>query len=124
MNYIQVEFVLLISKIIYKFQTFFSLRRFQLNGIINKLKNTQFLTSNLETNFSVVSLKDIMPTLTIVAGGIVLALCILAIEKIYYFFDIRSKKAKDQVNKSDQNIESKNQITFLANYKSEIMKRT
>ncbi|XP_011252420.2 glutamate receptor 3-like [Camponotus floridanus] len=102
----------------------YHLRRFQLNGVINKLKNTHFLTSNLETNFSVVSLKDIMPTLTIVAGGIVLGLFILAIEKIYYFFDIRSKKAKDQVNKSDQNIESKHQVTFLANYKSEIMKRT
>jgi len=65
-----------------------------------------------------------MPTLTIVAGGIVLALFILVIEKMYYFFDIRSKKAKNEVNKSDQNIESKIQVTFLMNYKSEIMKRT
>lgn len=55
-----------------------------------------------------------MPTLTIVTGGIILALFILIIEKVYYFFDTRSKKANNEVKIWNQNIESKNQVLFFA----------
>lgn len=71
-----------------------------------------------------VSLKDIMPTLTIVTGGIILALFILIIEKMYYFFNTRSKQANNEVKISNQNIESTNQVMFLAqNNKREAINR-
>lgn len=83
------------------FQIFFSLRRFQLNGVINRLKSKHFLESNPPaSNYSVVSLGDIVPTLTIVTGAIVLALFILITEKMYYSFNTRFKSN-----------ESKNRVT-------------
>ncbi|XP_072757012.1 probable glutamate receptor [Anoplolepis gracilipes] len=89
----------------------YHLRRFQLNGVINKLKNQQSFLSNNPTNtnyYSVVSLGDIALTLTIVVAGIILALFILIIEKMYYSLNIRFKSNK-----------SKTQVIFLAqNYKN------
>lgn len=101
------------------FQIFFSLRRFQLNGVINRLKSKQFLRSNPPgTNYSVVSLGDIAPTLTIVTGGMILALFILIIEKMYYFFNTWFKS-----NESKNRVLAQKSMFLAQNYKSETVRR-
>ncbi|KAL6438183.1 hypothetical protein ACFW04_004414 [Cataglyphis niger] len=97
----------------------YHLRRFQLNGVINRLKRKQFLRNyNSRTNYNVVSLGDIALTLTIVTGGIILALFILIIEKMYYFFNTRFKS-----NKSKNRIFAQKSMFLAQNYKSKTVRR-
>ncbi|XP_024892887.1 probable glutamate receptor, partial [Temnothorax curvispinosus] len=63
----------------------YHLRRFQVNGVISKLKNKYVIRDNpREELYGWVELNDVTPALAMVAGSMVLALFILIIEKVYY----------------------------------------
>lgn len=99
------------------FFTFSSLRQFQLNGIISKLKHKHLIIRNSQNTILTygintsgeIELSDIVPTLTMVAGSIILALLILIAEKIYYSFEIRSKN-KLLIKKSNHNLDVRNRL--------------
>lgn len=92
----------------------YNLRRFQLNGVINKLKGKHFLINNrLETDYNVVSLQDVTPTLTIVASNMILALFILIIEKMYHSLNIQRLKRNELKNRAK---------LLVQNYKSEAIR--
>ncbi|XP_024879231.1 probable glutamate receptor [Temnothorax curvispinosus] len=64
----------------------YHLRKFQLNGVISKLKNKYHIRRNHPrgVHYGFVELSDVTPALTMLAGCMVLALLILIIEKVYY----------------------------------------
>ncbi|XP_071566429.1 probable glutamate receptor [Temnothorax nylanderi] len=71
----------------------YHLRRFQLNGVISKLKNKYLIRDNPREvpYYGLVELSDVTPALTMLAGSMVLALLILIIERVYYSSKTRSK---------------------------------
>lgn len=91
--------------------TFSSLRRFQLNGIISKLKKKYLIINNSpkQTTYGRIEISDVIPTLTMVAGSMVLALLILVIEKVHYSFKIRSEN-KLFIKKLNYNLSVRNRL--------------
>ncbi|XP_071566391.1 probable glutamate receptor [Temnothorax nylanderi] len=89
----------------------YHLRRFQLNGVISKLKNKYFIRDNPRKvpYYGLVELSDVTPALTMLAGSMVLSLLILIIEKVYYSSKTRSKNNNPSRNpgKPQGNIRSK-----------------
>ncbi|XP_077269825.1 putative glutamate receptor isoform X2 [Temnothorax americanus] len=88
----------------------YHLRRFQLNGVISKLKNKFLIKDNpREELYGGVELNDVTPALTMLAGSMVLALLILIIEKVYYSSKTRSKNNNPsrKLGKPQGNIRSK-----------------
>ncbi|XP_071642063.1 uncharacterized protein [Temnothorax longispinosus] len=71
----------------------YHLRKLQLNGVIHKLKNKYHIRRNHPSgvHYGLVELRDVTPTLVMVAVSMVLALLILIIEKVYYSSKTRSK---------------------------------
>lgn len=98
------------------FYIFFSLRQFQDSGVMSKLKS-RFISRNNPsvTNYNAVNLNDIAPTLTVVTGGIILALCVLIIEKTYYTLTTRFKNSKFFVAKSNSQFQKVNNKKNLNN---------
>ncbi|XP_071566397.1 glutamate receptor ionotropic, delta-2-like [Temnothorax nylanderi] len=86
-------------------------RRFQLNGVISKLKNKYLIRDNPREvpYYGLVELSDVTPALMMLAGSMVLALLILIIEKVYYSSKTRSKNNNPSRNpgKPQGNIRSK-----------------
>ncbi|XP_018371881.1 PREDICTED: uncharacterized protein LOC108766848 [Trachymyrmex cornetzi] len=90
----------------------YHLRRFQLNGVINKLQNKNPLkmpTKGLIGNF-IVDITDVTPILTIVAGSTVLSLFILIIEKVYYSFKSPNSKNNESITKFTYNLNVRNEL--------------
>ncbi|XP_011694273.1 PREDICTED: uncharacterized protein LOC105453773 [Wasmannia auropunctata] len=79
----------------------YHLQRFQLNGVMNKLRNKYHAKDppNAMTS-EIIDLNDITPILTIMIGGMILALFILIIEKMY---SLRTQiVSKNNVSKTAQ----------------------
>ncbi|XP_018371879.1 PREDICTED: LOW QUALITY PROTEIN: uncharacterized protein LOC108766847 [Trachymyrmex cornetzi] len=90
----------------------YHLRRFQLNGVINKLRNKNPLKmpmKGLIGNFTV-DITDVTPILTIVAGSTVLSLFILIIEKVYYSFKSLNSKNNESITKFTYNLNVRNKL--------------
>jgi len=87
------------------------LRRFRVNGVLNKLQNKYLARSNSrrEIIYGDVHLCDITPILAMVAGSMLLALLILVIEKMYYSFKTRFKN-NESVKKLNHNFNVRNQL--------------
>ncbi|KAL6259009.1 hypothetical protein P5V15_008931 [Pogonomyrmex californicus] len=83
----------------------YQLRRFQLNGVINKLRNKYLVKNSAPMPIiGIVELEDTAPTLAVVAGGMILAILILIIEKMYYSFNTRYKNNVSSVMKSHNDL--------------------
>lgn len=83
---------------------------------MSKLKNKHLIIRNSRNTITYgintsgeVELSDIAPTLTMVAGSMILALLILIVEKKYYSFKIRSKN-KLLIKKSNYNLDIRNRL--------------
>ncbi|XP_039305577.1 glutamate receptor ionotropic, delta-2-like [Solenopsis invicta] len=91
----------------------YQLRRFNLNGVMNKLKN-EYMSPNVPfsgTVFENVSLVDVTPILTIVLGSMILALFILIFEKIYNSFKTRlEKKLFRDIKKFNNTVNIRNKL--------------
>ncbi|XP_028045673.2 glutamate receptor ionotropic, kainate 4 [Monomorium pharaonis] len=89
----------------------YHLRRFQLNGIMGKLKK-KFLIKNVPSKitYHYVELNNITPILTMVAGSMVLALLILIIEKVFYSFKTQFKNNKLFIAKFSYNLNIRNKL--------------
>ncbi|XP_011880267.1 PREDICTED: probable glutamate receptor [Vollenhovia emeryi] len=88
----------------------YHLRQFQLNGIMSKLKNKYLIRTNSPSSiiYGLVDLSDVAPTLTMVAGSMILALLILIIEKVHYSFKTRSENNRLSVRKLSPNLGVRN----------------
>ncbi|XP_018307131.1 uncharacterized protein [Mycetomoellerius zeteki] len=90
----------------------YHLRRFQLNGVLNKLQNknpSKIPMKGIIGNFTV-DITDVTPVLTIVAGSMVLSLFILIIEKVYYSFKTPNSKNNESVIKFTYNLNVRNKL--------------
>ncbi|XP_070526456.1 probable glutamate receptor [Cardiocondyla obscurior] len=91
----------------------YHLRRFQLNGVMGKLKN-KYLSKKLDfsgyMSYGVVDLSDITPSLTMVGASMIVALLVLIIEKGYYLYNNRSKNNKLAIKKFNYNLGVRNQL--------------
>ncbi|KYN34710.1 Glutamate receptor delta-2 subunit [Trachymyrmex septentrionalis] len=89
----------------------YHLRRFQLNGVVNKLKNKNPSTISMKSvgNFTV-DITDVTPILTIVIGSTVLSLFILIIEKVYYSFKTPNFKNDESITKFTYNLNVRNKL--------------
>ncbi|XP_011694269.1 PREDICTED: glutamate receptor 3-like [Wasmannia auropunctata] len=89
----------------------YHLQRFQLNGVMNKLRKKYLTKNNPKTLVNgIIDLHDIAPILTIMMGGMILALFILIIEKMYCSFKTRSKNNKLIVEKLNHNFAVRNKL--------------
>lgn len=91
---------------------------------MSKLKN-EYLPKNIphhDTIFVKVSLFEVTPILTIVAGSMMVALFILIIEKVYYSFKTRSKNNKLFIKKFSHNLDVKNKCQRKNNDLNQIFK--
>ncbi|XP_011684762.1 PREDICTED: uncharacterized protein LOC105448100 [Wasmannia auropunctata] len=89
----------------------YHLRRFHLNGVMDKLRNKYLRNSRPKIYIlGIVDIYDITPTLTIVVGSMILALFILLIEKKYYSFKTLSKNKESFIKKVSHNVGAKNKM--------------
>ncbi|XP_018048668.1 PREDICTED: uncharacterized protein LOC108687427 [Atta colombica] len=90
----------------------YHLRRFQLNGVINKLQNknpSKIPIKGSIGNFTV-DITDVTPILTIVVGSTVLSLFVLLIEKVYYSFKTPNSKNNESITKFTYNLNVRNKL--------------
>ncbi|KYQ52733.1 Glutamate receptor, ionotropic kainate 2, partial [Trachymyrmex zeteki] len=89
----------------------YHLRRFQLNGVLNKLQNQNpsKIPVRVISNFTV-GIADVTPVLTIVAVNMILSLFILIIEKMYYSFKTPNSKNNKSVTKFTHNLNVRNKL--------------
>lgn len=88
------------------------MRRFQLNGVINKLQNknpSKIPIKGSIGNFTV-DITDVTPILTIVVGSTVLSLFVLLIEKVYYSFKTPNSKNNESITKFTYNLNVRNKL--------------
>jgi len=85
-------------------QIFFSLQRFKDNGIMSKLRDKHHLTINPRKTYDTVALANVVPTLTVVAGGMILAAFIFIVEKAYYTVNRLFKSSDSFVRKSNKSL--------------------
>ncbi|XP_028046100.1 glutamate receptor 2 [Monomorium pharaonis] len=90
----------------------YHLRRFHLNGVMGKLRKKYLIKSvpRGKNVYGYIELSDVTPTLTIVAGSMILALIILIIEKVYYSFKIRFKNNKLSIIKCNHDFVIRNKL--------------
>ncbi|RLU15969.1 hypothetical protein DMN91_011727 [Ooceraea biroi] len=64
------------------------------------------MTNRQETTYNAVDLEDVVLTLIVVTGGMILAIFICIIEKAYYTFNssLKSNNLKKRVKKSGNNL--------------------
>ncbi|XP_032670187.1 uncharacterized protein LOC116843675 [Odontomachus brunneus] len=70
----------------------YHIRRFLDHGVLNRMKkNYLSIVNSPEVKHNEVELDDVVPLLVMVAGGMILGIFILMLEKAYYVFKIRRK---------------------------------
>ncbi|KAG5331729.1 GRID2 protein, partial [Acromyrmex charruanus] len=84
----------------------YHLRRFQLNGVINKLQNKNPSKIPMKGGIGnfMVDITDVTPILTIVIGSMVLSSFVLIIEKVYYSFKTPNSKNNESITKFTYNL--------------------
>ncbi|EFN82437.1 Probable glutamate receptor [Harpegnathos saltator] len=81
----------------------YHIRRFLDNGVMSRLKEEYLSTTNPpKVRLTQVGLRGIAPLLAMVAGGIVLGIFILMLEKAYYVFKSRRKIGLTKKRQSDR----------------------
>ncbi|KAH0951262.1 hypothetical protein HN011_011392, partial [Eciton burchellii] len=80
------------------------LQRFKDNGIMNKLRKKNRLMTNPRKTYETVTLGDVVPTLAVVAGGMLLAVFVCIAEKAYCTVNRLFKSIDRSVRKSNRSL--------------------